>query len=738
MAATAPQIGLRRHLVACALLAGLAFAAWHVAFDAEFLLDDWDNIVHNPYDRWTELSVRNALGAMLGPAVRRPVAHLSFGLNHYFAGYDPRAFRIPNVALHAVNGALVYAFSLLVLRRLRRARPEARPALAPGSEYAVALLAGLLFVAHPLQIQSVTYVVQRMTSLATCFYLIALWLWLRSSWEAVSSAQRRWLRAGACAAGLLALGSKEIAVMLPFAVWLCEGCFSDEPRRHWLQRRAAPIALASLAFFALLGFQSVSPEWQHQSFTVGEKLLSAPRVLCFYLSLIALPLPSRLNLLHVLEPSHSLLDPVTTLPAALAIAALSALCLASVRRFPVAAFGGLWFFLHVVLEASTLPLRLVFEHRLYLPLAGVAFATAVLLFGALGERRRLAALLGTLLVGALGAATWTRNAVYADSRALWVDAAAKSPGDWLARMLHAGVLAQDGRHAEALEEAVQASALEPESPRPHALRGAVLAALGRDEEAIAAYRTAASLSETDALSRESAALLLDKQGRLDEAAQLLMEALAAQPDERFAFELGQVRERQGLYDEALSLYQESARRNLRYAEPRAAAGLLQGARGRHAEAAFLLEEALALRDDPELHVHLANQLWALGKTPRAIAELETSLRQRPEWALAQNNLAWILATAPDPALRDGARALALVEAALVAAPEDADLLDTLAVSQAALGRYDAALATSARAAAAARSQGNEARALEIETHAAAYREQRPYVEAPPAAGAAEP
>jgi tetratricopeptide (TPR) repeat protein len=736
MAATDTQIGLRRHALACALLAALALGAWHVALDAEFLLDDWDNIVHNPWDRWTELSWRNALGAVFGPAVRRPVAHLSFGLNHYLAGYDPRAFRIPNVALHAANGMLVYAFALLLLRRLRSALPQARPALAPGSEYAVALLAGLFFVAHPLQVQSVTYVVQRMTSLATGFYLLALCLWLSASWEATGARQRLWLRAGACVSGLLALGSKEIAVMLPFAVWLCEGCFTGEPRRQWLRRRAAPIALASLAFFALLGFQAVAPDWRHQPFTVVERVLSAPRVVCFYLSLIALPLPSRLNLLHEFAPSHSPFDPLTTLPAAAAVAALLALCFRSLRRFPLPAFGGLWLFLHLALEASTLPLRLVFEHRLYLPLAGVALAAAYLLCAALGPRRRLAAALGALAVLALAGATHARNALFRDSRALWLDVAAKSPGDWLARMQAASVLAQDGRHADALHELEQASALEPASPRPHALRGLVLSAQGRDTEAIEAYQEAARLGPQDALSREGAALLLAKQGRLDEAALLLEEALARQPDERFAFELGHVRERQGLYDQALALYQQAALRNLRFAEPRAAAGVLLSARGRHAEASAWLEQALALRDDPELRAHLGNALWEQGQPARAIAELEASLRLRPDWALAQNNLAWMLATAPDAALRDGARALGLVQAALAAAPEDADLLDTQAASEAALGRFDAAVATSERAAAAARRAGNEARAAEIEAHAALYRAGRPYLEAHAAPGAA--
>ena len=95
-------------------------------------------------------------------------------------------------------------------------------------------VAGLLFVAHPLQTQAVTYVVQRMTSLAACLYLLAVLLYVRGR-SANTNGQRVACFAGALAAGGLALGSKEIAIALPFALVLVEWIFFRDAARGWLR-----------------------------------------------------------------------------------------------------------------------------------------------------------------------------------------------------------------------------------------------------------------------------------------------------------------------------------------------------------------------------------------------------------------------------------------------------------------------------------------------------------------------
>ena len=474
-----------------AAIAGLCVVLYRPALDAPFLLDDWDNVVHNPHVRWSELSLRELTAALVGPRVRRPVAHVSFGLNHYWSGYDPFAFRATNLAIHALCGLLVCALARVLLAHLRRIRPQALAAVEPDADRWLALAAGLLFVAHPLQIQAVSYVVQRMTSLATLAYLLAILLWLRAG-EVPAGAARRALRCAALAAGLLALGSKEIAIALPAALWLIHGLFVADLGRDWL-RRSAPVALAVLAVAGgALVFASRGPGWELHDFGPWERVLTQPRVLWLYASLIALPLPSRLNLLHEIAPSRSLLDPPTTLVGALALVLAFGLAVVSARRFRFAAFGVLWFGIHSALEASPLPLRMIFEHRLYLPLVGLAVALPVCLAQLIGTRRALAAL--AVAIAALGLATHARNQLWGDPIGLRFDTANKSPDDWLAQLLGASALAESGRADEALVRLERASELAPASPRPHNLRGALLRSQGRLPEALAAFERARQVS----------------------------------------------------------------------------------------------------------------------------------------------------------------------------------------------------------------------------------------------------
>jgi tetratricopeptide (TPR) repeat protein len=712
----------------------LCAALYARTLDAEFVLDDFDNIVHNPYIRWTGLSLDGLRAAALGPSVRRPVAHASFGLNHALGGYDVTGYHLFNLIVHGLNGVLVYALAFGAYRRLARLPRGSEPRMGPGDEGRAALLAAALFVAHPLQIQAVTYVVQRMTSLATGFYLAALLLWLRAG-EASRAGPRAALRGAALASALLALGSKEIAITLPFAVLLTQAWLVVDFDRRWLLRRA-PLVAVLLLCAALLAFGFAgSPRYADLDFTAGERLLSQGRVVARYASLIVWPLPSRLNLLHAFEPSRSLLDPPSTLLCWGLLAGAVAWALAMARRRRLASFAVLWFLLHLALESSTLPLRMVFEHRTYLPLVGVAIAASHELVGRLAGHRRAALALAALLVAALSTATALRNETWRRWDRLWQDVIAKSPDDPLARMQHASLLAREARYEEALAELEVSIRLDPRSARPHELRGAVWMARGRPDEALSAFARAEALDPGDASARAHAAEALAGLGRLDEAAERLQAAIARLPDERYVHQLGAIRQRQGRSDEALALHLRAAAMNRRYRPPRIDAGILLADQGRLDEAAALFSEALALGADAELHSHLGNALWEAGRPEEALLHLEAAVRLGPDWLVGVNNLAWMLATAPDPRLRDPERAVALAEDGLrrleATGAVDAGLLDTLAAAHAAAGRCENAAQVADRALRLARSGGAPELARAIEARRARYAAGAPCVAVDP-------
>ena len=572
-------------VLALAAIVGTGAIAYANSLDAPFQFDDRMNILDNPFIRWSELSAENVRWTLANaPHLPRPVAYLSFALNHWHGGYEVTGYHAVNVAIHLANACLVFALALVAQGLL--ATSSQRPAPSRRRCIALAATCGLLFAVHPIQTESVTYVVQRMTSLCTFFYLSSLLLYVRAR-RAPSGSARWGLVAAAVACGGLALGSKEIAITLPIAILLFDLWFFRDlhlGRGGWIALVVIAAALVA-GFFATGGFEHLSYDWR--PFTLRERLLTQPRVVVLYLSLLALPLPSRLNLNHDVSLSHSLLDPPSTLLCLVLLLGFFALGLALAPRRRLLSFSILWLFLHLALESGVLPLELAFEHRTYLPLAGALLAVPALLDRVAAARPAPVAFAVGLVVVALTAATLARNHTWRDDVRLWADTAAKSPG--LAR-------AQTNL-ASALTRA------------------------NRVEEAIPVFERSLALDPDYAVTRLDFALALARIERREEAEQQLREALRIAPDlGRAHYFLGEARLRDGDVDAAAEHFRNALRLDPGFAIAHLRLGLVQLNRGALDEAA--LHFALGLRLDPALS--LARN--GLG----AIAEL----RGQPEQALA--------------------------------------------------------------------------------------------------------
>jgi hypothetical protein len=138
----------------------------------------------------------------------RPLAYATLHGNHALDGFEPRWFRVVNIVIHALNGLLIFG----VLRRLRAAM-------------FIAVVSALLFTVHPLAVESVTYIVQRFTSLGTLWVLLCLWFYLGSL--SAEGRSRHWLRGAAVVAALAGMLTKEDAVVVPLLAvgldWLVLG-----------------------------------------------------------------------------------------------------------------------------------------------------------------------------------------------------------------------------------------------------------------------------------------------------------------------------------------------------------------------------------------------------------------------------------------------------------------------------------------------------------------------------------
>ena len=157
-------------------------------------------------------------------------------------------------------------------------------------------------------------------------------------------------------------------------------------------------------------------------------------------------------------------------------------------------------------------------------------------------------------------------------------------------------------------------------------------------------------------------------------------------------------------------------------------GMLKFGFGELAEARALVEEAIELQPTAaHQHGMLARILLAAGDGAGAVAEFEQTLRLRPQWASAENDLAWVLATHADSEIRDGARAIALAaDANRRLEDKHPGYLDTLAAAYAETGRYAEAVETASRALEIAQDSRNQSLIDKLEKRLELYRSQRPY------------
>lgn len=421
---------LLRHpaLTALVLVLVTALAYWP-GLTGGFLFDDYPNIVQQDKVHATELSLeamRTAAWAY-GGDIGRPLATISFAIDHAFWGLNPWGYKLTSLLVHLANVVLVF----LLVRRLLPLAGMARE-----SAGAAAFVVALLWAIHPLQVSTVLYVVQRMETLSLAFVLMALLCYLRGRLHQVAGT-RAWPWLLACAP-LLLLGllSKETAALFPAYALALEltllGFAAKRPgtASAWKWLYAAGVAAAVVAFFAVVLPHYAQPEgYAVRNFTLVERLLTQLRVLPMYLGWIVLPQPASYIFYYDSFPhSQGLMQPVSTLLGGLFLAALAVFAFVVRRRLPLVALGIFWFFTAHIITSNVVPLELVFEHRNYFALLGV------LLVGADIVRRlpnseipRIRQFtLGVVVVGAL-LLTLIRTAGWGNPLQLAMELAAKNP-----------------------------------------------------------------------------------------------------------------------------------------------------------------------------------------------------------------------------------------------------------------------------------------------------------------------
>ncbi|WP_159017298.1 tetratricopeptide repeat protein [Cognatiluteimonas profundi] len=458
-------------LATCATLLAITWAYWP-GLSGPFLFDDLGNLdalgAYGRMDHWANFLYYISSG--IADPTGRPIAMLSFLLDAHTWPAPPWPFKRTNLVVHLVNTALLGWTVATLQAAAQRRRPALRVSpLTP-------LLAAALWGAHPLFVSTTLYVVQREAMLPMIFVLLALLAWQRAVWCFERGRARSgwaWAVAGMGGATLLAGFSKANGFLAPMLVGLAYLWFLRPGERPAAELRQMDHAawwclgvpsLLVLAYLAMVGWKFwPMPRIPGREWSLSERLLSEPRALWSYAWRLVLPRAGGGGLfVDDFVPSRGWLQPWVTLPAMLALAGSAVAAIALRLRFPIATFAWLFYLAAHLLEGTTIPLELYFEHRNYLPamFLGWPLAHAALRPGAYGRYRSATA---ALLLAALLLLTHQRALVWGDAALLGALSAtdgsesARAQVDFAAQQVRQGNIAAGLDRIRAVQHAQQDS-----------------------------------------------------------------------------------------------------------------------------------------------------------------------------------------------------------------------------------------------------------------------------------------
>jgi len=565
---------------------------------------------------------------------------MSFALNYYFGGLDTFGYHLVNVIIHILNGLTLFLLSYTILTLPFHEGKERENALM------IAFLGSLLWLTHPIQTQAVSYIYQRLASLTAFFFLLSLLCYIKG--RATQTKTRAAFFVFAILFGLCALFTKQNAATLPFFIILSE-FFFFQTQPFKLDRKKLIFLILFAGLFILIAgiylrsdfISRIAMGYEKREWTMLERVLTQPRVVIFYLSLLIFPHPSRLNLDHDFAISHSLFSPFTTFLSLIFIMGSIGFAIFLMRRNRLVSFALFWFFGNLVIESSILPLEMIFEHRAYLPSMGVITLIIALCFH-LSKREWEKWVTALIIPFILLFSYWTyeRVPVWGNTLALWSDASKKSPNK--ARPHYNLGLAYDekGMWDEAISEYKQTLVINPRYAKAHTALGVVYNKKDMLDEAISEFSQDITLNPNLEEAHYNLGNVYNKKGWFDRTISEYKQALAINPHFAEAHHnLGLVYDKKGKLDEAISEYKQALAINPRDAKVYTALGSVYIKQGRLEEAISKYRQALAINPDyTEALSSLGNAYAQKGMLDQAITEWKRALAINPKYAEAHANL----------------------------------------------------------------------------------------------------
>ena len=603
--------------------------------EAPFVLDDKLVIVENP--------IVKDLGYMVNPSEakvhkghfeyesfrHRYIGYLTFAINYWFHKLDVTGYHLVNIAIHIINSLIVYWLVILTFKT-----PFLNSSVLRGRINEIAFFASLFFACHPLQTQAVTYIWQRVTSLSTTFYCLALVfyiLWRLTSKKPSSFATQMPILFyfGSVISAVLAMKTKEIAFTLPVVIFLYELMFFEEKIKKRILY-ITPLLLTMLIIpISLLETEKLKGDLMGN---IGEVtrvdtnisrmdyLLTQFTVVATYIRLIFFPINQNLD--YEFPIYNTFLTPEVFLSFLLlfSIFTLGIYMFLHSRThnstYRIIAFGIFWFFITLSVESSFIPiLDVIYEHRVYLPSTGFFIALTIgifLILNKFGHRKlhRIGVAIIVTVIIMFSVLTYSRNNIWSSEIGIWQDTVEKSPQKARPHWILGTVLNKQGRTEEAIEHYLHALRINPESEKTHNNLGLAFYNQGRTKESIEHYLHALQIKPDYEEAHINLGSVLNNQGRTEEAKEHYLQALRINPEsEKTHLNLGNILYNQGRTEEAKEHYLQALKKN---------------------------------PESEEAHNNLAILLVHIGNIERAIAYFRKALQINPDYVPAKNNLKKVL------------------------------------------------------------------------------------------------
>lgn len=482
---------LQSKLFSIASICFLGVVIYSNTFLCSFHLDDNNSIVPN-------LAIRNIQDwqAIWDFWPSRFITYFTLAVNYYFQQLDVWGYHFFNLAAHLTCAVLVWYFLLLTFTT-----PALREKKVSHYSKFIALFAGLIFVANPVQTQGVTYIVQRAVSMTTLFYLSSVIFYIKFRLlpeEKTAAGLKICYYGGSLIAAVLAMFTKEMAITLPFAIWFYEfSFFKAQKRINW--KHLIPFFLTLLIIpLTIFLTKSVDIVQMHRTLepspgiSAWHYLLTQFRVLVTYIRLAFIPLNQNLDYDY---PIIKTLLSLPVLASLLFLTAIFIFALRAFRNYRLISFGIFWFFLTLLPESSIIPIKdVIFEHRLYLPMVGFSIFLASGLYFLFKERRiKTMVIAFSLLVFSYSILTYQRNKVWKDELTLWNDVIRKSPLKARGYNIRGKVYRSQGDFERAIADYNKGIELDPGLAMTYYNRGNAYQGNGEFNRAILDYNKAIEL-----------------------------------------------------------------------------------------------------------------------------------------------------------------------------------------------------------------------------------------------------